>query len=155
MGKNPAAPLQPRLPESAAVYDTTEKEFEVAYRKDFKRHRCIVLIDNITFNATTTTHTSKVIEIPAYAMALIAIKLAVTLAPTTISINVEFSCDGQNWYKYMRGPFGDWIYDDAGGAKTECLDIPILAKYMRTRAVAVGTSAINKFNLSVCAFLNG
>jgi hypothetical protein len=155
MGTSPRAPQQPRLPESASVFDTTQQEFEVAYRKDFKRTRQVILINNITFDNVTTSFTGVAFEVPAYAIALICINLGVTLVPTDIVFNLEFSCDKIVWFKYMRGPFGDLRYEDAAGAKTECLDIPILAKYMRCRAVATGTSAVNMFTATVTAVLNG
>ena len=147
------APKQPKLPESALIYDFSEHKLITAYRKDFKRHDSIILINAVTFNATVTTFTGYSFEVPAYYKALLLVDLGVTLAPTDIVISVEFSDDNINFYKYMYGPLGDLRYEDAAGAKTECLSIPIIAKYMRAKATATGTSASALFKLTVKAIL--
>ena len=147
------SPKQPKLPESAQVYDYSEHKLVTAYRKDFKRHDVITLIDAVTYNAVTTTFTGSSYEIPAYYKALILINLTVTLAPTDILISIEFSDDNINWYKYMLGPFGDLRYEDAAGNKTECLSMPLIAKYMRGKAVATGTSGTALFKLTLKAIL--
>jgi len=146
---------QARLPESAQVFDESEHEFVVAYRKDFKRVKTITLIDAVTFNAVTTTKTGNLFEVPAFAKALILIDLDVTGAPTDILFEIFFSEDRQNWYKYMIGPFGDLRYEDAAGDKYECLEIPILAPYMRCKVTATGTDASKTFLTTVKAILNG
>ncbi len=146
---------QARLPESAQIYDESDHEFVTAYRKDFKRIKSIKLIDAITFNDVTTTKTGKLFEVKPYAYALILINVDVTSTPTDIVISIEFSHDRVNWFKYMAGAFGDLRYEDAAGDKTECLSIPILAPFMRAKAVATGTDGSNTFLLSVIACLNG
>ena len=148
-----APPRQPKLPESALVYDFSEHKLITAYRKDFKRHDVVTLINAVTFNASVTSFTGYSFEVPAYYKALILINLGVTLAPTDIIISIEFSDDNINWYKYMIGPFGDLRYEDAAGAKTESLSMPVMAKYMRAKAVATGTSATALFTLTVKAIL--
>ena len=146
---------QARLPESAQIWDSSDHQFVTAYRKDFKRQKTLKLIDAITFNASVTSKTGALFEVPAYSSALIFLDVDVTSSPTDILISIEFSHDRQNWYKYMRGPFGDLRYEDAAGDKTECIDIPILAPYIRAKAVATGTSGTNKFKLTVGAIVNG
>ncbi len=154
MHKDPVV-KQAHLPESALIWDISDHQFVEAYRKDFKRVKTIRLLDAVTFNASTTDKTGKLFEVPAYANGLILIDLVVTGAPTDILIALQFSHDRQNWYKYMRGPFGDLRYEDAAGDKTECLDIPILAPYMRGYAIATGTDGSKTFKLSLIAILNG
>ena len=153
---DPVPPIkQARLPESAQVWDSSDLQFVEAFRKDFKRQKRITLIDAVTFNAVTTTTTGKLFEVPAYANALICVDIDVTGAPTDILIDIQFSFDRILWCKYMVGPFGDLRYEDGAGDKKECLDIPILAPYIRGYAIATGTDASKTFKLSVYAVLNG
>jgi hypothetical protein len=51
----------------------------------------------------------------------------------------------------MIGPWGDLRYIDAD--KKECLDFPIIAHYMRLRAVSSGCSSSNYFTVTVKAVL--
>ena len=144
-----------RLPESAQIFDSSDREFVVAYRKDFKRVKTIVLIDAVTFNASVTTKTGKSFEVIAYRDALILINLDVTGAPTDIVFDIEFSRDRQNWFKYVIGPFGDLRYEDSAGDKKDCLEIPILAPFMRCKATATGTDGSKTFKSTIKAILNG
>ena len=153
-GKNQPIKIA-HLPESAQIFDSSDHQFVTAYRKDFKRVKTIVLLDAVTFNASVTTKTGKLFEVIAYRDALILINLDVTGAPTTIVFDIEFSHDRQNWYKFMAGPFGDLRYDDAAGDKSECLNIPLLAPYMRCKATATGTDAVKLFKATIKAILNG
>ncbi len=153
-GKNQPV-KQAHLPEAAQIFDSSDHEFVTAYRKDFKRVKTIRLIDAVTFNASVTTKTGILFDVVAYSNALILLDVDVTATPTDIVIEIEFSHDRQNWFKYMFGPFGDLRYEDSAGDKSECLPIPILAPYMRCKATATGTGAVNMFKLSVIAILNG
>lgn len=146
---------QARLPEIAQVWDSSDHQFVEAYRKDFKRQKTITLIDAVTFNDVTANTTGKLFEVPAYANALILLNVDVTGAPTDVLIDIQFSYDRVNWFKYMLGPFGDLRYEDAAGDKKECLPIQILAPFMRGYAIATGTDAVKTFKLSVRAILNG
>jgi hypothetical protein len=146
---------QARLPESAHIWDSSDHQFVVAYRKDFKRQKTIILIDARTFNASLTSLNGALFEVGAYAKGLLLIDLDVTGAPTDILFSLEFSADRINWYKYMIGPFGDLRYEDSAGDKTECLDFPILAPFMRLKAVATGTDASKTFLITAKAIING
>jgi len=152
----PVPPIkQARLPESAQVWDSSDHQFVEAFRKDFKRQKTIKLIDAVTFNAVTTTKTGNLFEVPAYANGLICVDVDVTGAPTDILIDIQFSFDRTKWFKYMIGAFGDLRYEDGAGDLKECLNLPILAPYMRAYVVATGTDASKTFKLSVYAILNG
>ena len=153
-GKNQPV-KQAHLPEAAQIFDSSDHEFVTAYRTDFKRVKTVKLLDAITFNASVTTKTGKLFEVIAYRSALILIDLDVTGAPTDIVFEIEFSADRQNWYKYVIGAFGDLRYEDAAGDKTESLNIPILAPYMRCKATATGTDGTKTFLTTVSAILNG
>ena len=153
-GKNQPIKIA-HLPESAQIFDSSDHQFVTAYRKDFKRVKTIVLLDAVTFNASVTTKTGKLFEVIAYRDALILINLDVTSTPTDIVFEIEFSHDRQNWFKYVIGAFGDLRYEDAAGDKKECLEIPLLAPYMRCKATATGTSGSALFLTTVKAILNG
>ena len=155
MGQGKIPVKEASLPESAQIWDNSDGQFVTAYRNDFKRQKTITLLNAITFDASTTTETGILFEVPAYRRGLLLLDIDVIDTPTDIVFHLEFSADRKKWYKYMIGPFGDLRYEDAAGDKTECLDFPILAPFMRLRAVATGTGAVNKFLITAKAVLNG
>lgn len=146
---------QCKLVESALIFDESIGEWEVAYRKDFKRQKTHTFVDAVTFDATDETYTSKPFECIAYSTFLLLINLDVTGSPTDIYIDVEFSDDRANWYKYMRGPFGDLRWEDGAGDKKECIDGPVLARYMRLKLTSSGCATGATFLMTVKAILNG
>lgn len=143
------------LPESAQIWDVVRKEFVTAYRSDFKRQRVISLIDSIALDAAPTSKTGSGFSVAPFKSALILIDVAITGAPTDVLFSIEFSPNKILWYKYMIGPFGDLRYEDAAGTKAEALDIPILAPFMRAKAVATGTDGSKIFTVAVTAILSG
>ncbi len=144
-----------KLNDVALIWDPDSESWAISYRTDFKRLKAITLIDNITFDANTTTHTGKVFDIKPYRDCYILINVAVTSAPTDILIDIEVSDDYTTFYKYMQGPFGDLRYEDAAGDKKEALPFPLRVPYMRVKATATGTSGTNKFTLTVKAAMIG
>lgn len=146
---------QAKLPETAQIWDVTDREFVTAYRADFRRQKTVFLINSIIFNNVISSFTGGFFEVPAYKDALIMVDLAVANAPTDIVIDIEFSFDKIRWFKYIIGPFGDLRFEDAAGDKQECLEIPVMAPYIRSKATATGTTASATFKLSVIAILNG
>jgi len=155
MGKAKPLGEYPKLLEAAQIWDDKENDYLVGYRRDYSRQKTISFVDKVLFNSAGLTYTSPEYEVPAYTKFLLLINLAVTLAPTDIVIQVQFSDDRATWYQYVQGPFGDLRYEDAAGAKKECLDGPICAKYMRLYLVSAGCDAANYFLMTVKAVLNG
>lgn len=144
-----------RLPETAHVWSERLGAWVTAYRTDFIQQFTHTFIDNITFDATTTSKTSREFHTAPYQKFLLLINLIVASSPTDIVIAVQFSDDRANWYKYMQGPFGDLRYEDAAGDKMECISGPVLAPWMRLYVVATGTSGSNKFTLTGKVVLTG
>lgn len=144
-----------KLPEAAFLWNDREVDWELAWRRNFRRQRTVTFIDNITFNASTTTKTSDPYYCGPYATFLLLHKLTVASTPTNIVIDVEFSDDRANWYKYMRGPFGDLRWEDSAGNKTESIDGPIIAPWIRIIITATGTTATKTFTSTVKLVLNG
>ena len=151
----PEKPEQPTLGESALVWDYRSKKWIIAFRKDYKRQEAITFIDNVTFDNVTTTKTSDEFESAPYSNFLLLVDLAVTETPTNIVIDVEFSHDRVNWFKYMNGPFGDLRWEDSAGDKMESISGAVLAPWIRIKATATGTTAANKFTLTARAIFNG
>lgn len=145
---------QPQLLESAQVWDESTHQWITAYRKGWKRQRTVILIDGVTFNASTTTKTSTCFECRAYTSFLLLHNLDVTGTPTDILVELEFSDDLINWYKYMQGPFGDLRWEDGAGDKLECVNGPVLAPYVRIKVTATGTDGDNTFKSTVKLILN-
>jgi len=106
-----------------------------------------------TFDDDPTFYTSTSLDVSAYRRFELLITLSVVLAPTDIVIRVQFSDDNITFYDYMNGPFGDIRYEDTAGTKTESISGECVANYMRVFVQATGTSAANKFLLTVKAML--
>lgn len=148
-------PRQALLPQNAQIWDDAKLKYVPGWRADFKRQEVVTLLDGIIFNASTTTKNGTGVEVRQFKTALILIDLAVTGAPTDIVYSIEFSVNNVDWFKYVLGSFGDLRYEDGAGAKTEALDIPVLAPFMRCKGVATGTDASKLFTTTVRAILNG
>ena len=155
MTQRPEDLKQPQLPESAQIWDNSDHEWVTAYRKDFKRLKTVKFLDNILFDATAETFTAKEFECAAYSTGLLKINLDVTGTPTDIYFVIQFSDNLIDWYNYVRGPFGDFRYEDSAGDKKECIDFPILDKYMRIYAVSSGCSGSATFLMNVSVTFSG
>jgi len=105
-------------------------------------------VSDITFDAAPTTYTSAEIDCSGYRKFLLRIRLAVTNAPTSIQIIVQFSQGGTTYENYMRGPFGSLMYEDGAGSKNECIEGEVLGAKMKIYVVALGTNATDKFTLT-------
>lgn len=147
--------VQPLLVETALVWNDTTGKWEIAYRTDFRRQRTITLVDKILFNSSGQAYTSDIINCAAYRNLLLLINLKVTGAPTDIVIDTKFSDDRANFFKYMRGPFGDLRYEDSAGDKMECIDGPILASYMQLMLTSSGCDGSKTFLMTIKAVFNG
>lgn len=108
----------------------------------------ITAVDNQDFDDVQTSYTSAEISSGGYRRVLIRIILAVTNAPGTIKINLQFSEGGTTYENYVRGPFGSLMYEDTAGAKSECIEAPIMGSRIKINVVATGTDATNKFTLT-------
>ncbi len=105
-------------------------------------------INAVTFNNIVTTYTSAAFDAAIYYYGLLEIALTVANVPTDILLELEFSDDGVTWYKYMRDAWGDFRYEDTACPNNECFDFPVRAKYVRLKATATGTDAVNTFTLT-------
>lgn len=143
MGKTEMA--TPQLTDSVQIFNRLESEFVTAFRLGFLQEKTVVPIKQILFNSSAQVFTSVSIDTRRYLSFLMLIDLDVTSDPTDIQFVVEFSDDNATWYQYVIGPFGDLRYEDSAGDKTECLDGPIIAPYMRLRAVSSGCEATKTF----------
>lgn len=146
---------QLKLPEAALLWDERENDWQLSWRRNFKRQKTVIFIDNITFNDVITVKTSNPFYSAPYATFLLLHKIVVTATPTDIVIEIEFSDDKVNWYKYIRTPFGDLRWEDAAGDKLESIDGLVLAPWLRVKVTATGTTAVNKFTSTVKLILNG
>jgi len=105
-------------------------------------------VDAQVFNNVQPSYTSAVINSEGYRKFLLRVILTVAGTPTNIKINVQFSQAGSTFENYIRGPFGSLMYEDSAGAKSECIDGPIIGDRMKINVVAVGTDANNTFTLT-------
>lgn len=141
--------------DTARILDQDENEWTEGYLQVYRRVKTIKFFANKTFNDTLSSFTSETFRVKPYSKFRLYIRLEVTLAPTDILFEVEFSYNGTTWYKFMNGPFGDLRYEDAAGDKKECVDGEIRSTYMRVKATATGVDATNYFITSIRAEITG
>lgn len=144
-----------RFREAGLIWDDRDLKWKVAYHRAHKRQETIVFVDGVLFNSAAEVYTSSPFECAPFANFLLLVNLDVTSTPTDIYIDVQFSDDKANWYKYMRGPFGDLRWEDSAGDKKESLDGPVLAPWMRLYLVSSGCDADNTFKMTVKSIFNG
>lgn len=137
--------------DTARILNQEENEWDAGYLIVYRRIKTLKFFATKVFNDTLSIFTSETFLVSPYSKFRLYIYLIVTLAPTDILVEVEFSYNGSTWYKYMEGPFGDLRYEDAAGDKKECIDGEIRSTYMRVKATATGVDATNNFTVSVRA----
>ena len=80
---------------------------------------------------------------------LLLINLAAcTLAPTDLKIDVEFSDDKVNWFKYQNDPFGWLKYEDTAPPLKECVSGDCIGLYVRVSITGAGCSGANYFTIT-------
>jgi len=126
---------------------TAEEAIQAAVEALTKSIR-VTPVDAQVFDDGLSEYTSDPMEASGYRMFLLRIILAVTGTPTTIKINVQFSQEGTTYENYVQGPFGSLMYEDTGGAKSECIGGFILGDKMKINVVATGVDAGNYFTLT-------
>ena len=134
--------------DNADVLNRRENDWVDGWETRYKRLWTVQLITDQLFNNILTTYTSKDYFCEPYSRASIIINSVVAGAPTDIVIQVQLSDDSVNWYQRMDGPFGDLRYVAAGGNIKESIDFDIRATWIRLRAIAAGTTAVNTFLLN-------
>lgn len=135
---------------SAANQETqiTAEEAIQAAVEALSAHTVVTAVNNQVFNNVQTSYTSAEIACAGYRKVLVRVILGVANAPGTIKINLQFSEGGATYENYTRGPFGSWMYEDTAGAKSECIDAPILGSRLKINIVTTGTDATNTFTLT-------
>jgi len=113
-----------------------------------RRTACDLHLSGIVFNNVLTTATSTAVFCRHFHEFNLMLGITIALAPTDILFSVLFSFDNVTYYKYMNGPFGDLRYEDSAGAIAECISGPIIANWIKLKAVATGTDATNTFTVT-------
>lgn len=106
------------------------------------------LVDGVVFNSANEDYTSAVIDVSALRNFTLLIDLGVTLAPTDILIQPQFSDDDLTYYNLVNGPFGSLLYEDEAGAKKEAITGVIMAQYLKLYVLSSGCDATNFFTLT-------
>ena len=138
-----------KLKELALIWDPEAESWVKAYRRDFKRQKSITLIDTVTLDDSVTSFTGTGMDIRPYKEGLVTIRIDVANAPTDVVIDIEFSDNNFDYYKYMQGPFGDLRYEDGAGNKKECLPVPAHAPFIRAKITGTGTTSSATFIVTV------
>ena len=142
------------IPEFIHVFDERTREFVPAWLKMWKRQDMVTFIDLVTFDDVLTSFASKGIYTAPYSNAHLFFEVLWTATPTNVQFYLEFSHDGVDWHQHVEIPWASLIYVPAAGDKEECIDTTVRAPWMRVRAVATGTTAVNKVSVYIKACLN-
>lgn len=102
----------------------------------------------VVFDSAAEAYTSAAVDCSGYRKFLLEMNVDVTLVPTDLNIQVQFSDDNSTFYNYMNGPFGSLLYEDSAGDKLECVSGECLAQYIRLYVLSSGCDATNKFTLT-------
>lgn len=115
---------------------------------DLTKQAVSTLIDAVVFDSTAEAYTSAAVDCSGYRKFLLELNVDVTLVPTDLNIQVQFSDDNVTFYNYMNGPFGSLMYEDSAGDKLESISGECLAQYIRLYALSSGCDGTNKFTLT-------
>ena len=139
--------------DSIHIWSDMINEWVVAFERRFQYLQPVKLLDAHVFNATDEAKNSDIIDVRPYARGLLMLNIDFTGTADSIDIvfRLQFSHNQVDWHTYMIGPWGDLRYIDAD--KKECLDFPIIAHYMRLRAVSSGCSSSNYLTVTAKAVL--
>jgi len=104
-------------------------------------------IKNVDYKDNDPHSTSSILVRP-FSKFMLKIDLDKTGTPTRIRIDVEFSHDNTNWFKYQNGPFGLLQYEDTmcpvkDAQSGDCIDY-----YMRLTVTGTGCDNANYFTIN-------
>ena len=105
-------------------------------------------VDAVLFDSTAEAYTSASVDCSGYRKFLLEINLDVTLLPTDINIQVQFSDDDSTFYDFTDGPFGSLMYEDGAGDKKQAVSGECLARYIRIYVLSSGCTASATFLLT-------
>ena len=142
-------------PEIHRLWDEREQKRIDTFISTFRRQKVVDFITAILFNCPGQIAVSQPFECLGYRDLLLLIDLDVTGQPTDIVIELEFSNDRVNWYKYSQDFWIDLRYEDTAGDLLECVEAPVLAPWVRVRLVSTGCEAGATFEMTVKGVFNG
>lgn len=143
------------IKESGLIWDDRDQRYKPAYETALRRLETVRFVEEILFDSADEEYTSDKFECAAFRDFLLLMDVDVTGTPTNITVSVEFSAEGDRWFKLMDGPFGSLIYVNAQGDKKECLHEKIFSHWMRVKVVSSGCDANNTFLVSITADVSG
>jgi hypothetical protein len=109
------------------------------------------LVNNITFNAITTSLNSEGVVSSGFREFILYFTMVSANTPTRIQFIPQFSNDaGTTWFSYLQGPWASMMFEDTvmATAITECYSGPVFATRFRLRTVATGTTSTNTFRIT-------
>lgn len=94
-----------------------------------------------------TAYTSDSVSTWGYRYFVLYLDIDSTESPTDIVIEVQFSPDNTNWYKFMNDFFGDmrWTDTETADGVAECVCYNNVGRYMRLVATVTGGDGSNFF----------
>ncbi|HUX30706.1 MAG TPA: hypothetical protein VMV78_08790 [Thiobacillus sp.] len=118
-----------------------------------------LLVDGVTFNASTTSGSSASYDAMEWEHFTLWIQLLKEGGTSHgLSLDVECSPDGEDWYLFRGGLSAQvdqlpltYTAADIGSGLNECYVGTCPGRYMRITATATGTSAENRIRLSCLA----
>lgn len=138
----------------AALQVDADGFLRVSSQKARRSSAITTLINNVTFNNTTTSYNSSGVDTADFKRFLLFLNVKSAGTPTYIQFIVQFSDDGgTTWYDYKQGLFASLFYEDqdTAGGISECFSGECAGRDFRLRAVATGTTASDTFTVTAKA----
>ena len=131
------------------IYNERKAELETGWITEFRRIEYNKHVNSIVFDNVITSYTSASIRCGPFKTHRALITLSVTAVPTTLQIQKQFSYDNINFFNATELPWSTLIYEDSAGAQADAVPGVLDAEWMRYKVTAVGTTAANKFTLTL------
>jgi len=93
-------------------------------------------------------HTSAAVELTGFSAVGLELNIAVTLTPTDLTMELQFSDNTTDWYPLATTPWSNMVWEDGGAPYMESHTIPLVARYVRLSAVGTGCDANNYFTIT-------
>jgi len=113
-----------------------------------------ILIDGVEFNNVVTAIPSAAVTCADVSKFLLYYDAVLAGTPTSFQIFVEFLKQGK-WFLYNRAPFDSLTVSAADCPVTKCIDGECGGTQMRVRVVTTGTTAVDRFVVSINLDLYG
>ena len=151
MRNKPEDASTPKLSQSVLLWDDTDCNYVLSYRKDVKRISNFCFLDNVLFDSDAETFSSTAFRCAPYNSALVMVSIVFVSSPTDIVFHPQFSPDGENWYYYSEGIFSDFRFAATQGNLRQSFFLPVGSNFVSFYCVSSGCDSSNTILASINA----